>query len=335
VTRPRAAVALLGCAVLAALGGCAGGAASEGEATGVVDPAPFLIDQDFPDPDVLLVGDTYYAYATNSLIANVQYATSTDLERWEVQDGDVFPDLPDWADTRKTWAPEVTQAADGGFLLYFTAADRASGLQCIGVASATSATGPFESSSSEPLICPIEEGGAIDAGAFVDVDGSRWLVWKNDGNCCALDTWLQLSELSADGRSLAGEPIKLIKQSEDWQGAVVEAPVLIRHGDEYVLFYSANSYADDSYAMGFAKASTVRGPYTNSAEPLFSTESSGERFLGPGGQDVVSSAASGPGGDRIVLHSWDPAYVYRGMSVLELEWIDGRPTVHSPVLPPA
>ena len=316
--------------MLAALAGCAGGVSGDGDAAADVQPAAFAIDQNFPDPDVLLVGDTYFAYATNSLVSNVQYATSTDLDSWEVHDEDVFPDLPAWADSGKTWAPEVTAGSDGGFLLYFTAADRASGLQCIGVASATTATGPFESSSALPLICPAEEGGAIDASAFVDLDGSRWLVWKNDGNCCALDTWLQLSPLSADGRTISGEPTKLIKQSEDWHGAVVEAPVLILHHGTYVLFYSANSYADDSYAMGYATATALRGPYTNSAYPLFSTASASDRFLGPGGQDVVPAAPDQPAGDHIVLHSWDPAYVYRGMSVLELTWVDGQPIVVPP-----
>ncbi|MEC5183196.1 arabinan endo-1,5-alpha-L-arabinosidase [Cryobacterium sp. MP_3.1] len=324
----RAGATVLACAAVAFLGGCGPAGSLDAAATDV--PAAFAIDQDFPDPDVLLVGDTYYAYATNSLTANVQFATSTDLRSWEVQDGDVLPDLPDWADTGRTWAPEVTSGPDGTFLLYFTAADRASGLQCIGVASAASATGPFVATSTLPLICPTGEGGAIDAGAFVDADGSRWLLWKNDGNCCSLDTWLQLSPLSPDGRTLTGEPTRLIKQSEDWHGTAVEAPILIRHDDEYVLFYSANSYADDSYAMGFATAPTLQGPYTNGAEPLFSTESSGDRYLGPGGQDVVSPGPGQPGGDRIVVHSWDPAYVYRGMSVLQLDWVDGRPTVVPP-----
>jgi len=326
----RSAITLCVCAMVAALAGCAGGVSGDGDAAADIPPAVFAIDQNFPDPDVLLVGDTYYAYATNSLVANVQYATSTDLESWEVHDEDVFPDLPAWADSGKTWAPEVTTGSNEEFLLYFTAADRASGLQCIGVASATTPTGPFESPSALPLICPTEEGGAIDASAFVDLDGSRWLVWKNDGNCCDLDTWLQLSSLSADGRTVVGESVKLIKQSEDWHGAVVEAPVLIRHDDAYVLFYSANSYADDSYAMGYATAPALRGPYTNNADPLFSTDTADDRFLGPGGQDVVAAAPDQPAGDHIVLHSWDPAFVYRGMSVLELTWVDGRPTVVPP-----
>ena len=37
---------------------------------------------DFPDPDVILVGQTYYAYATNSVAGNIQIIDSTDLTHW-------------------------------------------------------------------------------------------------------------------------------------------------------------------------------------------------------------------------------------------------------------
>ena len=42
-----------------------------------------VINRDFPDPDLLRVGDTYYAYATNAGVAHVQGAKSADLVRWE------------------------------------------------------------------------------------------------------------------------------------------------------------------------------------------------------------------------------------------------------------
>ena len=37
---------------------------------------------DFPDPDVILVGQTYYAYATNSVAGNIQMISSSDLVHW-------------------------------------------------------------------------------------------------------------------------------------------------------------------------------------------------------------------------------------------------------------
>ena len=37
---------------------------------------------DFPDPDVTLVGQTYYAYATNSVAGNIQIIASNNLTQW-------------------------------------------------------------------------------------------------------------------------------------------------------------------------------------------------------------------------------------------------------------
>jgi len=330
VARAISALAVLAAGTLA-LTACSGD--GSGDAGGADTAAPasetpaFAIDQDFPDPDVLRVGETYYAYATNSPAANLQYATSTDLETWQPAGEDAFPDLPAWADEGRTWAPDVTELADGRFALYFTAQDAESGQQCIGAATADAPTGPFVGASDTPLICPLDEGGAIDASSFTDTDGARYLVWKNDGNCCGLDTWLQLSPLGADGVTLAGEPTRLLQQTEAWEGSLIEAPVIVKHDDAYVLFYSANDYGGEAYATGYATATALAGPYTKADGPLLTTEITGDAYVGPGGQDVVA----GPDGeDRIFFHSWDPAIVYRGMNVLPLSWNGSTPVVDLP-----
>jgi len=86
-------------------------------------PQP-VIDQDFRDPDLLLVEGTYYAYATQRVDGshNVQLATSTDLSTWEVAEQDVLPTLPAWATSGRTWAPDVTAVAKG-YVMYVTAWD--------------------------------------------------------------------------------------------------------------------------------------------------------------------------------------------------------------------
>ena len=83
----RVAAVAIATALSAALGlsGCSGGSSGTASSSpsSVSSPA-FVIDQDFPDPDVLHVGDIYYAYATNTAAANVQFATSRDLTVWTV-----------------------------------------------------------------------------------------------------------------------------------------------------------------------------------------------------------------------------------------------------------
>ena len=223
-------------AVLALAAGLVGCSATSSP-TDAASPsiAGFQIDDDFPDPGALVVGDTVYAYATNTPAVNVQVATSSDMKSWKVSDQDALPELPSWALPGKTWAPGPAELADGRFALYFTASDAASKYQCIGVAFADKPEGPFSSTADKPLVCPADEGGAIDASVTAGADGQRYLVWKNDGNCCGYDTWIHAQPLSADGASLTGEATRLIKQTESWEGKLVEAPIIVRHGDEFVL----------------------------------------------------------------------------------------------------
>lgn len=284
---------------------------------------PFLIDQDFADPDILAVDGGYVGFSSDTRGVNVQFATSDDLDRWDVSLEDALPHLPDWASRGRTWAPDVSALPGGGYVLYFVAAHTASDKQCIGAATSATPTGPYRAVDGEPLVCTLDEGGAIDPSAFTDDDGIRYLIWKNDGNCCAMDTWIQLAPLTADGVQLAGPATKLFRQTEDWEGQLVEAPVLLKHEGTYLVFYSANDYASEDYAIGVASAPAITGPYLKQPTPVLSSESSDGRYIGPGGQDIIST----PDGDRMVFHGWDELLIYRGLHSVALDWTDDVPTV--------
>lgn len=325
-----AAAALAVCAGAAACagpgqpptGGPAPGTTTAGPAGGV-NP---VLDGDFPDPDVLEVDGTYYAYATNGNLDNVRLARSSDLARWEPLD-DALPHLPTWVIPGKTWAPEVTSVGDGSYVLYFTATNFDPTFQCIGVATAEEPQGPFAVVGEEMVVCPPEEGGAIDAATFRDDDGTLYLLWKNDGNCCGYETWIYAAPLSPDGLTLAGEPVRLITTDQLWEGRLVEAPTLVKRDDVYVLLYSANDYGGPDYAIGYATAAGPTGPYEKAPDPLLTTELTDGRYVGPGGQDVVV----GPDGeDRLVFHSWYGEGTYRALNVLPLRFEDGRPEVVLP-----
>ncbi|WP_405373667.1 MULTISPECIES: glycoside hydrolase family 43 protein [unclassified Microbacterium] len=314
-------------ALVALLVGCAGpepGAPSESSspAAETADGGAFVIDEDFPDPDVVEVEGGFAAFATGSHGLNIRVARSDDLADWQVERRDALPVLPAWASPGRTWAPEVVATGDG-FTMYVTAQHTESGRQCIGVATAASVDEAFTPEGDEPLVCPVDEGGAIDAATFDDADGSRYLLWKTDGNCCSLDTWLMMAPLSADGRTLAGEPFRLISQGLEWEGALVEAPTLIERDGVYHLLYSANDYGSDAYAVGAASADALTGPWEKQPEPVLATSSSGGRYLGPGGQDVVAT----PGGDVLVFHGWDEQYIYRGMHTAPVSFEGGTVAV--------
>ncbi|WP_159771806.1 family 43 glycosylhydrolase [Streptomyces sp. HM190] len=311
---------------LALLGAVAGVAA--GPSAGAADPpakAP-VIDRDFPDPDIVETGGTYHAYATNDSVKNIQHATSRDLRHWTVDEGDVLPELGAWAvpNPRRVWAPEVFRHG-GGYTMHYTAHDRASGRQCIGVARSATPGGPFRPVGAGPLICPAAEGGAIDASSYAEA-GRRYVLWKNDGNCCDLrkDTWLHLQPVSWDGTRTLGEPVRLIKQDREWEGPLIEAPTLVKRHGHYLLFYSADFYAGDGYKTSYAVARDLTGPYTKAANPLMTTQTFSGAVRGPGGQDVVT----GPDGrDRVVFHGWSADHRSRPMYIADLGYADGYPVV--------
>ncbi|MBZ9712917.1 glycoside hydrolase family 43 protein [Deinococcus multiflagellatus] len=310
----------------------AGGAASPPPTAATTTFSNPVLDANFPDPFVLRAGTQYHAYATNGSGGNVPHAVSRDLVHWE-RAGDAMPVLPAWVQPGLTWAPEVVQLA-GRYVLYFTARDLKSGRQCIGVATAAQPAGPFRGQGSGPLVCQVEEGGSIDASPFVDTDGRAYLLWKNDGNCCNLSTRIYLQPLARDGLSLTGKPTDLIQNFQLWEGAVIEAPTLHKAGGTYYLLYSGGPFDSDLYAVGYATASKVTGPYSKSADnPVLTSRGA---VAGPGHQSVVTDGA---GQTWLVYHAWTTGQIgdqlgYRSMRLDRVTFSGGRLKVSGPTLTP-
>ena len=276
---------------------------------------------DFPDPFVLGVGDTYYAYGTNGGGKEVQTLTSSDLVEWR-PGPDALPEVGAWAYPGKTWAPEVLAHADGTYVLYYTANG---GGQCIGRAVAENPIGPFRDRWDEPLVCRRDEGGSIDAAPFRDEDGSLYLYWKNDGNAIGRTTWIWGQRLSPAGTALAGKPRRLVSNDAGWEGAVVEAPTMWREDGRYVLFFSGEAYDGELYAVGYATCAGPLGPCTDAPEnPILKT---GCGARGPGHQAVVRD---GDGATWLVYHAWDARFERRRLWIDRLRWEDGRPAVAGP-----
>lgn len=309
-----------------------------------------VIDTDFPDPHVILADDDmYYAYATTGGNANIRVARSADLVEWEML-GDALPILASWSGFtplfelsphRATWAPEVHETSAGYVMYYTTPAvqiprpdNRPS--QCIGTAVSENPEGPFVDDSEGPIVCQAELGGSIDATFFRDDDDTQYLIWKNDGNCCAQPTRFYIQELSDDGLAVVGEPTDLgMSNDKPWERFVIEAPTLIRNEDTYYLFYSGNDFASASYAVGYATAEDVLGPYVDAEEnPILTSE---PPAAGPGHQSVVEDR---DGDLWMTFHAWDFSAVGYGMGGRRAMWIDelrfedGRPVVDGPEVGP-
>lgn len=282
--------------------------------------------ENFPDPHVIVVDDTLYAYATNGDPGNMPVIRSSDLQTWEAV-GDAMPELATWVFAGRTWAPGVI-AVDDSFIAYYTAAQLGTGLQCVGRAVADDPEGPFIDDTDGPMVCQEEEGGSIDASPFRAPDGSLYLYWKNDGNCCDLDTWLYGQRLADDGLSLMGDPVRLLMQDAEWEGHVIEAPFMWRNDDVLYLFYSGNAFDSAAYSVGYATCDGPLGPCQKAAEnPILTTSAVAE---GPGHNSVVEL----DGRTWIVYHAWPPDFFAtsdaRTMWVSELTWQDRRPAADGP-----
>jgi hypothetical protein len=256
---------------------------------------------DFPDPDVILVGQTYYAYATNSVAGNIQMISSSDLVHWTAI-GNALPTLPSWAAANLTWAPGVV-ALNGHFELYYAVDVAGTRDECISVATSAAPGGPFIDRSSAPLECQKSLGGSIDPSVFVAGDGTPYLVWKSGGPGSST-IWSQ--QLDPTGKSfVAGtKPTSLLTPDQTWESGTVEAPDLVTSGGHDYLFFSGNDWNSTNYAVGVATCTGPLGPCTdNAANPILA---SGNGVEGPGGESVFTD---GSGDVLIAFHAWAPGAV--------------------------
>ena len=283
----------------------------------------------FPDPDVLVVGDTYYAYATATGGAYLPVATSTDLRTWTARPAydpgpplnsdryfnDALPYPAAWgADrptggrlTKEVWAPGVERIG-GRYVAYYTVRHTLGdpGRFCISVAVSSSPLGPFRDDSTGPLVCDPDPAGSIDPAPFVDSDGTPWLLWKSEGIPGQTPTRIWVRRLRPDGLGFAGgsQKIELLRTSLAWEGNVIENPSMVRHEGRLYLFYSANEHASANYAIGYAECASVTGPCHKQSTDRPLLASRGDR-LGPGGPSAFVDRG---GRLQMAYHYWNAPY---------------------------
>ena len=279
---------------------------------------PAVYCSDFADPFVLRVGDSYYAYSTNTEDYRIPVLTSSGLFG-TARRQDALAQLPGWSSPGKVWAPAVLQRPDG-FVLYYATPDSRPERECLSVATADRPTGPFVDNSTGPFACP-EDGGAIDPSPFVDVDGRTYLLWKSYGG----PDGIVARELAPDGLSFVGETHELIDADQGWEGGLVEAPSMVAHEGRYYLFYSANDWATAAYGVGYAVCDSPLGPCTKpGAGPWLGST---DKAQGPGGAEVFTDEQ---GRLWMVLHAWVGGKVgypdgARNLFVVPLDFVNGVP----------
>ena len=278
---------------------------------------------DFPDPSVIRVGRDYWATATSSEWApHFPLLHSRDLVNWEIT-GHVFPSAPAWAKSN-FWAPEIAEDR-GKFFIYYTARETASNRLAVAVATADRPEGPWTDHG--PLVA--QEAGSIDAVPFTDADGVRWLLWKEDGNSRKLPTIIWLQRLRDDGLALVGERREILRNDSPWEGAVVEAPFVLRRDGYYYMFYSGAACCGKNcnYALGVARAKAMAGPWEKSpTSPILAGNAA---WRCPGHGSIVTDPA---GRLWLLYHAYaQKGFVATGRELLLDEVVfgaDGWPTIN-------
>jgi len=293
---------------------------------GVDAPA---FDADAPDPDVIRVGTTYYAYTTGSHLENVPVLTSTDLQSWEPL-GDSLPALPAWSVPYRTWSPGVV-FLDGRYVMYYATEVAATGDECISIATSVVPGGPFVDTSTAPFICQSSVGGSIDPQPFVDSDGLAYLDWKSNGGGSSAPAVIWGALLSPDGLSLASGAQALLTQDQAWE-STVEAPDMVDASGAYVLFYSGGAWNGAGYGVGYADCAGPLGPCAKpTGAPILHSDTA---RLGPGGESLFQDPS---GGWWMAYHAWDgPASDYsygdgefRSLWIAPVTFSGGTPTVEA------
>lgn len=287
-----------------------------------------VITADAPDPDIVVDGNQFLAFTTNTTQANVPLWRSTDLGTWTFRH-DALPFVGAWAAPGATWSPSVVRVGTLRWVMFYVAVDRASGRECIGRAVAARPTDIFHDDNAGPVICQLDHGGSIDPDVAVDpANGAFWLVWKTDDPAIGGTAEIWSGQLDKNAASFVSAPGPLIGVDREDEGVQVEAPQMVGAAGQYWLFYSANAWDTSDYHVGYALCASPAGPCNKAPFPWLDRSSGVD---GPGSVSIINDAA---GQTFVAFHGWVNAVGYadggvRGMFIERLTFssdvVDLRP----------
>jgi beta-xylosidase len=269
---------------------------------------PILTDGNPADPHVIFVDGTYYLYPTTHG-RGYDVWTSQDLVNWK-PGGRVFDDPRGGA-----WAPDVFhhRRGDGKFYLYYTDddPDAKPGMldKRIGVAVSDGPLGPF-------IDRKVLAKEAIDAHLFQDDDGQMYLYYVDLRGGFKI-----LVQPMADPLTTDGNATEVIRPTEPWEmksGHVTEGPFMLKRGGVYHLMYSGTGADSPNYAIGYATATSPRGPFKKfRGNPIVERR---EGLYGPGHHSVIA----GPDGKLwMVYHQkFDAGTNFRRFIAVDPLWFD-------------
>lgn len=266
----------------------------------LVNPTTVALNADAPDPSVVTQSGQYTVFTTQSGGSNVPVWVSSDMRSFR-RVGDALPVLPAWAQPGYTWAPSVGRLGNR-WVMYFSDAERGvtapngQPMKCLGVATATSLTGPY-TPRPQPILCDTAHGGDIDPSVFVDPAGTPWLISKRDANSMGKPTVLESRQLAPDGLSFRSGAYALLQNDpKTWEGGVIEGPSMTVISGALYLLYSGGDWTKSTYSQGAAICSSPRGGCRRSLPVLTRRDGSG---AGGGSAFPLPSGQVG-----LAFHAW-------------------------------
>ncbi len=277
---------------------------------------------DFPDPSVIRVGATYYAFSTNTGGKLLPAMTSTDLRTWRARysntgkwwQNDALDAAPGWAKKHyahgkwrvSTWAPSVARIGGRYVAAYVAPVRLKPKKMCITLAYDDKPLGLYRDTSKRPFVCRGDQQGSIDPDLFVDPHGTAWLLWKNEGIPHHAPTRIWVRRLNSRATAFAPGSTNhlLLTTARPWEGNLVENPSMVTYHGYTYLFYSANRYSSANYAIGYAICHSPRGPCHRLTKNALLAK--GGRVDGPGGPDAFVGKS---GALRMAYAAWDRGHV--------------------------
>lgn len=252
----------------------------------------------FGDPYILHASnDTFYMYGTGHVNDGFVCYSSQDMVNWTFRNQVYKAGKDSWTE-KNFWAPEVYER-NGKFYMFFSADWKNNPNNelenfKIGVAVSDNPTGPFKNLVNRPIFNP--DYPIIDANLYTDDDGTNYLYYSrccykhpveseladwakaNKGYDVIEESWVYGVKLSDDFTEVIGEPVLLMRppvsmenKQTEWESRSVtngeinrrwiEGSAIFKRNGKYYMTYSANFYAGQYYAVGYATADNPLGPF--------------------------------------------------------------------------
>ena len=236
----------------------------------------------FADPTIFVENGKYYLTGTcGANTIGFKLLESTDLANWTACNADSTHFIKKKGDNSfgewGFWAPQIYRHGDK-YLLFYTANEQ------VAVAKSDSITGHYTQSTIRPIDGSEKN---IDPFLFKDDDGSYYLyhVRFDNGNYL----WSARYDIETDSIDHSSL-VRCFGLTDAWEktddgrwSPVMEGPTVMKLDGTYYLFYSANHFLNQDYAVGYATAPSPQGPWTKYAgNPIIHKSRVGEPGSGHG-----------------------------------------------------